>query len=128
MYAFIFFLVIIILGIGILFFNPAAVRIRKIQSLLNKDRTICDVINSIDGWSIDNLTTDGLRILIDPVVMPIYALYITYKGKSPTSYEIKDLYHRLTNENSIVTKAHKMNMPVEDYLNWCKNQVFKQNY
>lgn len=71
------------------------------------------------------MNTEGIQILIDPVVMPMYKLYITYKGKRPTNKEFKDLHNRLTNENSIVTKAHRMNMPVEAYLNWCKEQVFK---
>ena len=128
MRAFIFFLTIFIVGIAYFLFNPAAVRIRKIQSLLNKDRTVCDVINSFDGWSIDSLNSDGLKILIDPVVMPIYALYITYKGRRPTIDDLKDLHYRLTNKDSIVTKAHKMNMPVEKYLDWHKKQRFNQNH
>lgn len=71
--------------------NPDAKRIRKIQSLLNKDRTICDFINTLDGWKIEpNLSSDrGLRIMINPVSMPMYALYITYKGRRPTNEEIK---------------------------------------
>lgn len=101
-------------------FNLDAKRIRTIQNLLNKDRTICDVINSINGWKIDNTSRNGLRILINPKVMPIYPLYITYNQKFPTSKEIKALYHELTNPNSVVTKAHKMGIPVEEYLNLFK--------
>lgn len=52
--------------------------------------------------------------------MPIYPLYITYNQKFPTSKEIKALYHELTNPNSVVTKAHKMGIPVEEYLNLFK--------
>lgn len=99
-------------------YNPDTQRIRKIQSLLNKDRTICDFINMLDGWRIEpNLSSDrGLRIMINPVVMPMYSLYITYNGRRPTNDEIKILYDKLTSEDSIVTKAHKMDMPVENYI------------
>lgn len=99
-------------------FNPAARRIRKIQSLLNKDRTICDFINSLDGWQIDNINKDGLCIAINPEYMPLYYLYITYRGKRPTNEEIKILHHEMTKEDSIVTLSHKVNMPVEWYINW----------
>lgn len=111
------YILILVLGFVIYFmFNPTAVRIRKIQALLNKDRTVCDVINSINGWKIDNTSVDGLRILIDPKVMPIYPLYITYNLKRPTDQKIKELHHELTDANSIVTKAKKQNMPVEHYM------------
>lgn len=111
------YILILALGFVIYFmFNPTAVRIRKIQALLNKDRTVCDVINSINGWKIDNTSVDGLRILIDPKLMPIYPLYITYNLKRPTDLKIKELHHELTDANSIVTKAHKQNMPVEHYM------------
>lgn len=100
--------------------NPTAVRIRKIQSLINKDRTVCDVINGLEGWKIDNIKTDALRILVNSPIA-VYALYITYKGKNPTRDEIKFLYVELTKEDSVVTKAHKMNIPVEDYLKRKRN-------
>lgn len=117
---------VLVLGFLIWFsFNPDAQRIRKIQSLLNKDRTICDFINTLDGWKIEpNLSSDkGLRIMINPVVVPMYALYITYKERRPTNDEIKVLYNRLTSKDSIVTKAHEMDMPVENYIHWLKNNV-----
>ena len=47
--------------------------------------------------------------------MPVYALYITYNGQRPTDQEIKTLHYELTNPDSIVTKAHKMDIPVEKY-------------
>lgn len=74
-------------------YNPDTKRIRKIQSLLNKDRTICDFINMLDGWRIEpNLSSNqGLRIMINPIVMPMYSLYITYRGHRPTNDEIKIL-------------------------------------
>lgn len=97
-------------------YDPDTKRIREIQTLLNKDRSICDFINMLDGWIIDPLSKQGLRIVIDPVVMPMYSLYITYKGDRPTSDEIKFLYNKLTSEDSIVTKAHKMDMPVDQYI------------
>lgn len=98
-------------------FNPYARKVRKIQSLLNKDRTVCDVINMLDGWSINSTDKQGLRILIDPVVMTIYPLYITCHDHMPTDKELGFLYKALTDENSIVAKAHGMNMPVEQYIN-----------
>ena len=52
--------------------------------------------------------------------MPIYPLYITYNQQRPNNKEVKNLYWELTNENSIVTKAHNMNVPVEDYIK-CHN-------
>lgn len=110
-------IIILVLAFVVWFlYNPTTRRIRTIQSLLNKDRTICDVINSIDGWKIDNTSVNGLRILINPVIMPIYPLYITYNQRRPNNKEVKNLYWELTNENSIVTKAHNMNVPVEDYI------------
>lgn len=39
--------VVLIICFIAFFFNPTTVRIRKIQSLLNKDRSVCDVINSL---------------------------------------------------------------------------------
>lgn len=110
-------IVLLVLIIIVFFlFNPNARRIRKIQALINKDRSVCDVVNALDGWKIDKSNQCGLRIIIDPVVMPMYSLYITYKGEMPSNKEIKNLYFELVNENSIVTKAHKLNMPVENYI------------
>lgn len=97
-------------------YNPNTERIEKIESLLNKDRSICDFINMLDGWRIDPLSNQGLRIMINPIVMPEYALYITYREHKPTNDETKILYDKLTSEDSIVTKAHKMNMPVDNYI------------
>ncbi|MCU6767392.1 hypothetical protein OCV73_00250 [Barnesiella propionica] len=110
----------VLLLCALIFFlwNPNTRRIRKIQSLINKDRSVCDVINYSDGWNISNVnvTNDALVIMVDPGVMPIYKLYITYKNRKPTNSEIRTLYHELTNDNSIVSKAHKANMPVENYI------------
>ena len=97
-------------------FNPYARKVRKIQSLLNKDRTVCDVINMLDGWSVNPTDKQGLRILIDPVVMPIYPLYITCHNHMPTDKELGYLYKILTDEDSVVAKAHEMDMPVENYM------------
>lgn len=77
-------------------FNPTTKRIRKIQSLLNKDLSLCDVINSLNGWEIGPIQEDGLRIIINPASMPMYSLYITYRGKRPSNSEIKKLYFELT--------------------------------
>ena len=97
-------------------FNPTTQRIRKIQALINKDRSVCDVINSLDGWTIANIETDALVIIVNPIVMPLYKLYITYKGNRPSNKEIKFLYNKLTSKDSIVTKAHKTNAPVEQLV------------
>lgn len=90
--------------------------IRTIQKLLNKDRTVCDFINAMDGWKINPTDKDGLRILIDPIYMPIYALYITYNNDMPAKEELKILYKALTDKNSIVQKAHSLDMPLEQYV------------
>lgn len=116
MNTFISIMVLFVCVIVFFFFNPVTVRIRKIQSLLNKDRSVCDVINSLNGWRIDNSSDWGLKILINPVTMPVYTLYITYKNERPNNSEIKRLCYELTNENSIVTQAHKKNIPVEEYI------------
>ena len=111
----VFLVVVILLYVS---FNPDTRRIRKIQSLLNKDRSVCDFIDMLDDWEITpNLSSEnGLRILINPVTMPVYPLYITYKGRRPTNNEIKILYDKLTSKDSIVTKAHCMNIPVDKYI------------
>ena len=107
---------IVVVGIIYTLWSPTAKRIRKIQALINKDRTVCDFINSLDGWSIGNIGESGLRIMVAPSIMPMYALYITYKGKRPSNNEIKELYYELTNIKSDVYKAHQMNISYEDYL------------
>ena len=71
----------------------------------------------MDGWKINRMDNYGLRILVNPIIaLPIYELYITYKNCRPTNSEIKLLYDELTKSDSIVTKAHKMNIPVESYI------------
>ena len=87
----IFIILLLIAFVAYFFWNPTAVRIRKIQSLINKDRTVCDVINELEGWNIDNKKTDALRILVNSSIS-VYALYITRKGKDPTTNEIKRHY------------------------------------
>lgn len=101
------------------FFRPEVRKIRKIQSLINKDRSVCDFIQALPDWNIGPGETnkDGLVVLVDPVVMPIYKLIITYKGNRPTSAQIKILHSELTNKNSIVQKAHKINVTVEEFMN-----------
>lgn len=110
-------IIVLFVVVSVVYFwgNPTAIRIRKIQSLINKDRTVCDVINRLEGWNIDNVKTEALRIIVNSPIT-VYALYITYKGKNPTKDEIKFLYAELTKEDSVVTKAHKMNVPVEQLM------------
>lgn len=107
---------LVVILLLLLFFNDNANRIRKINSLVNKDRTVCDFIISLDGWNVSTTETDGLRIIITPIGMPRYSLYITYKGERPSNDKIRELHYKLTNGNSIVYKAHKMNMPLESYV------------
>lgn len=114
-------IILILIGIVILVniyfvFDPSSRRIRKIQSLINKDRTVCDFINMLKDWEITNIEKDALVIMVNPVVMPMYKLYITYKNRRPTNVEIKKLHWELTNENSLVTEAHKNDLPVEYYI------------
>lgn len=107
---------LIALVIYFILWNPTARRIRDINRLLNKDRTVCDFIVSLDGWNISPTETDGLKTIITPIGMPRYSLYITYKGERPSNAKIKELHYELTNINSSVSKAHKMNIPFEQYL------------
>lgn len=113
--------IVILLAIFIAyFFNPSANRIRKIQSLINKDRTVTDAINIMDDWLVSSCVgmDCGVALLVIPELKmcPKYYLYLTYKERMPTAEEIKNLYLTLTNESSIVTKAHKKNITVESYL------------
>lgn len=81
------------------------------------------MINSLNGWEIlpvNNETNDALVVIVNPVDMPMYKMYITYQNSRPTSKEIKLLHWELTNENSIVTKAHKLNIPVESHEEYQK--------
>ena len=107
---------VVVVVLWFVFFDPNTKRIRDIQRLLNIDRSVCDVIDSLDDWEITPYNTIGLRIVIDPKVMPMYNMYITYKGENPSIEKIKELHFELTNENSIVTKAHKQGVPVETYM------------
>lgn len=86
--------------------------------MINKDRSVCDVINSLINWEISNVKSinDPLVIVVNPVVMPMYKLYITYKGLRPTNGQISELYYELTNDTSVVSMAHKANMPVEEFM------------
>lgn len=97
-------------------FNPTTYRIRKINALLNKDRSVCDFINTLQGWEISPEKCDGVRMVIFPEILPKYDLYITYKNRRPENKDISQLYYALTNSESIVTKAHKMNVPVEQLI------------
>ena len=110
-------IIIIVITLIYIIFNPASNRIRRINKIINKDRSVCDFINSLEDWYISPEDTNGLRILIDPVFMPMYPLYITYKRERPSNDEIKILYKKITNSNSPVTIAHSMNMPYENYAN-----------
>lgn len=107
---------VIVVVLWFVFCDPNTKRIRDIQRLLNIDRSVCDVINSLDDWEIAPYNAIGLKIVIDPKVMPMYNMYITYKGKRPSNGKIKELHFVLTNEDSIVTKAHKQGVPVEAYM------------
>lgn len=109
-------IIIFVLGLYCLFFNPTTTRIRKINSIINKDRSVCDFINELNGWEISPIPSDGLRIVITPVVMPNYHLYILYNGERPSNEKIKDLYYELSNEQSAVVQAHKRNIPYEQYV------------
>lgn len=104
-------------------------KIKKINDLLNIDRSICDFINTLHGWEISPTKSDGLRMVITPIGFPKYYLYITYNKNRPENKDILKLYHALTDEDSIVTKAHKMNVPVEQLFNdsQIRNEVNARN-
>lgn len=112
-------MVYIIIAVAAIFiwflFNPTANRIRKINALIDKDRSVCDVIMSLDDWEVTPVNTGGLKIVL-PSSPIIKELYITYQGRRPDNSDIKYLHWELTKEDSIVTKAHGVNMPVEVYL------------
>lgn len=98
-------------------FNPTTHRIRKINVLINKDRSICDFINTLKNWKITTDNHRGLRLVITPMNLSRYYLYITFKNRRPSNKDIAQLYHALTDPKSIVVKAHKMNVPVEQMIN-----------
>lgn len=104
----------------LVFFNPTANRIRKINKLINKDRSVCDFIIELEGWDVTPIAPIGmgLRMVITNSQL-IKELYITYKDRYPANDEIKYLYKELTKEDSVVTKAHKANMPVDKYIQRC---------
>lgn len=106
----------VVIVVLFVFFNANAYRIRKINNIINKDKSVCDFIISLDGWNISPVKVDGLRIIVTPIGMPVYDLYITYNGQRPSNDKIWELYQKLTDSNSIVYKAHKMNMPIERFL------------
>ena len=105
----------VVVVILLVFFNPTAKRIRKINELIDKDRSVCDVIEALEGWQILPVDTGGLKIVLTTSHI-LNELYITYKGKRPTNEDIEYLYKELTREDSVVTKAHKANMPVDMYI------------
>lgn len=109
-------IILILLGLYFVFFNPIATAIRKINNIIQKDRTVCDFINfELQGWLISPVQSDGLRIVIKPIGMPAYYLYILYNDQRPSNENIKQLYYELSNENSLITKAHRNNMTYEMY-------------
>ena len=73
----------VVIIVLLVFFNDNANRIRKINNIINKDRSVCDFILSLDGWNVSTTETEGLRVIITPIWMPRYSLYLTYKGKRP---------------------------------------------
>lgn len=106
---------LIIFLLALFIYNPTTNKIREINNIINKDRSVCDFINSLNGWAINNFEECGLRIVITPIGMPVYHLYITYNGQRPENDKIKELHYKLTNPNSPVRKAHEMNIPFEKY-------------
>lgn len=108
----------------LVFFNPTARKIRKINELIDKDRSICIFIMTYVGWNVTPIEgfcstpeTWGLKIILsDCQNSKLKEMYITYNSKRPTNEEIDYLYNELTKETSVVTKAHKANMPVDIYI------------
>lgn len=97
----------------------SAKRINDINEILQKDRSVCDFINSLEGWNISPIKSDGLRIPIKPSMptLPEYYLYIVYDGVKPTDIKIKQLHEALIGKTSIVSQAHRQNIPYEQYVN-----------
>lgn len=108
-------LIVVIVLLVAMLFNPSANRIREVQNLLNKDRSVCDFINELDGWSISPMEINGLKILINSP-MGVYPLYITYNGERPSNDEVKELHAKMTSEYSDVTRAHESGYTYEAYM------------
>ncbi len=113
-----YFILVILVSIllVVLLLNSTTRRIKKINALLNKDRSVGDFINTLQDWKISPVKCDGLRMVIFPENLPKYYLYITYRDRRPENKDISKLYHALTDGESVVTKAHKMNVPVEQLI------------
>lgn len=89
--------------------------IMDVNKLVQKDRSVCDYINNLPGWSIDQYGQDGIQIVIRTNLGGAYNLYINYYGSRPTIKQFKELHYKLTNSTSPVMKAHKLNMPYDQY-------------
>ena len=76
----------------LILFNPYANLTRKINNIINIDRSVCDYIDSFEGWSVSPIKCDSLRIVIFPTGLPSYYLYVTYKGRKPNTKELESLY------------------------------------
>lgn len=108
-------ILIIVVGVLWFFFNSEANKIRKTNNLLQKDPTLVDYINSKVDWNISTTPTDGITfVLFPPFNLPAYKLYLTYKGKHPEKM-FDMLYKDITRKRSIVTRAHRANITVDEY-------------
>lgn len=110
---------LIVLCLVLFIFNPTTTRIRKINSIIQQDRSVCDYINSLNGWKIapgiETYQLDGVKIIISSMIGGTYNLFITYRKKRPTNSDIKYLFDKLTNSNSPIQKAHRSGIPYDKY-------------
>lgn len=106
---------VVILALYMFFFNSGAKNIRNLQSLINKDRSVCDVINNYQGWQISPRKSGSMKLIINST-MGVYGLYLTYNNQSPTNAEMTQLYNYLMSDDSGIKQAHLLNMPVGQYL------------
>lgn len=106
------FLVIWLLAIFILNNNAT----NKLKNMINNDNSIVDYINTLDGWSISNVPSKALTIIVYPKykIAKKYYLYVTYKEREPIDGEIEKLYKVLIRDGSPFCKVGKF-LPFEFY-------------
>lgn len=89
----------------------------RIKRAINKDLSICELINEImDDWMISPYESNGVRITINSNFLPKLRVYITYQDRKPTIIELDQLRKLIAGKDSIVKEAHKANKCVMAYL------------
>lgn len=79
----------------LVFFNPSANNIRKLNKLIYDDPALRVYILMVEGWDYSYFDNGGLKIIMPPGQC-IKEIFFTYKGKRPTNEDIEHLYKELT--------------------------------